>query len=198
MRYQAGHKERSHQAILNAAVRILLLNGPENLAIADVMSEAGLTHGAFYAHFASKDDLLAEGVRHAFARRIQAATQMKGADSDIAPRDALRSYVAGYLSRSHRDNPATGCPLPALSSAVSRMSLSARTAYELGFRGIEHFVLSLMQSAGIANPEAAARSGIIEMMGTQILARAISDNTASDAILRVARASLLQRLGLDS
>ena len=107
MRYDAEHKARTRERVLKEAVKAIRASGPGRLGVAGVMQSAGLTHGGFYAHFESKDDLVmaavAEmfgGAHGAFERRTEG----------LQPRDALRDYVRFYLSRAHRDARDGGCP----------------------------------------------------------------------------------------
>src|SRR6476661_9385937 len=99
MRYSETHKEETHAKLVKLAGRALRENGPEKLAVADLMRAAGLTHGGFYAHFKSKDVLLAqalEGVFEESKKKFQRATQ------GLPPRQALASYIDFYVSPLHR------------------------------------------------------------------------------------------------
>ncbi|HWU53659.1 MAG TPA: TetR/AcrR family transcriptional regulator, partial [Tahibacter sp.] len=100
MRYDAEHKLRTRDKVVKAAAKAIRAKGPDGIGIADVMADVGLTHGGFYAHFASKDDLVAAAVGQMFEEaraRLAAETQQR------APADGLRAYVDFYLSPAHRD-----------------------------------------------------------------------------------------------
>src|SRR5882672_3587951 len=102
MRYGPDQSEKTKERVVKIAAAQMRKRGPDNVAVADVMNRAGLTHGGFYAHFASKDDLIAAAVHRMFdeAREVfRAATE--GKDDP----DALRSYINSYVSASHRDHP---------------------------------------------------------------------------------------------
>src|SRR5271170_922956 len=99
MRYSESHKAETHQKILKIASRALRERGPDNLAVAEVMKEAGLTHGGFYAHFASKDALLTEALTSVFLRAGRNIDKMT---DGLPPRHALASYIDFYVSPRHR------------------------------------------------------------------------------------------------
>jgi len=100
MRYDAEHKQKTREKVLKAAAKAIRADGPHRVGVADVMSKAGLTHGGFYAHFTSKDDLIAAAIEQMFDEsRIRMARETE----DKPPREALRSYIDFYLSSGHRD-----------------------------------------------------------------------------------------------
>ena len=113
MRYDREHKAKTRDRILDVAARAIRASGPDKVAVAAVMSEAGLTHGGFYAHFPSKDALISAAVGRMFD---DAATRNRLSGEAAGP--ALCGYVDAYLSRVHRDAPETGCPLPAQSDQI--------------------------------------------------------------------------------
>src|ERR1700753_2988344 len=119
MRYSESHKAETHKKLLKIASRALREKGPDTLAVAEVMKEAGLTHGGFYAHFKSKDALLAETLTTIFAR---AGTNIDKMTDGLPPSYALATYVDFYVSARHRDNPSTGCPITAINSDIPRQS----------------------------------------------------------------------------
>jgi TetR/AcrR family transcriptional repressor of nem operon len=123
MRYSETHKAETRSRILKEAARVLREQGPENLAVAEVMEAAGLTHGGFYAHFKSRDALLAETLKHSF---VGAKKKAMRAVEGLPPRHALAAYIDFYVSPNHRDFPANGCPISALSSELPRQSKKFR------------------------------------------------------------------------
>ena len=117
MRYSNDHKAGTRQRVLKEAAREIRAKGPDGVAVAGVMARAGLTHGGFYAHFESKDAMIADAIGTMFEdARARAGTLDQGGD----PRAALRAYVDFYLSPAHRDNRDRGCPLPTLSGDLAR------------------------------------------------------------------------------
>ena len=110
MRYDAEHKERTRLRLLTEAAIMLREEGPHGLSVATLMKRQGLTHGGFYAHFASKDDLIAQAIDVMFERTCERfETRTRG----LAPQEALAGYIAYYLSPAHCNKPGQGCAIPA-------------------------------------------------------------------------------------
>ena len=195
MRYDAEHKARTRQAVLKEASRAIRAAGPVNVSVAAVMARAGLTHGGFYAHFESRDALLAASVEAAFADsalRLERAGGGGGAD----PRAALASYVTAYLAAGHVPERARGCPLAALATDMPRLNEDAREHFAAGLGRIAARLASLLEEAGIAEPQVAAASALAEMVGALALARAVPGGAQAGAILDGSRRALLYRFGL--
>jgi TetR/AcrR family transcriptional repressor of nem operon len=193
MRYADSHKEETHKALLKVAATHLREKGPDRLSVASVMKSAGLTHGGFYAHFKSKDALLNETLAEIFGkskRRVQRLLE------GLPPKHALATYVDFYVAASHRDNPANGCALTALSSDMPRQSRKFRAAYEAGVKSLAGFLAERMQAAGIAEAEQLAPSILAAMAGAVSMSRTISDPELSDELLASTRAGIKARLGL--
>jgi len=193
MRYSDTHKAETRERILKVAAAKLRAEGPEKLSLAEVMKAAGLTHGGFYAHFKSKDALLIETLRHAFARSRQKA--FKTVDG-LPPLHALDAYIDFYVSPIHRDHPANGCPIAALNSDTPRQSKKFRTAFDEGVNGLTETVSTLLQAAGYDEPENLARSILSAMVGAISLSRSVADKQLSDDLLQAARTGIKARLGL--
>ncbi|MDF2597981.1 MAG: TetR family transcriptional regulator [Methylobacterium brachiatum] len=169
-REQMGENRRR---ILDAAGRLFRDRGFEAVTVAEVMREAGLTHGGFYGHFRSKDDLIAA----ALAELVVA--------SEPGPL-ALPAFAARYLSPAHRDDPARGCPVAALASDTIRQAPEARAAMTEGLR---RQIARLTD--GAAEPESARQAAIgswAAMVGAMILARMSDDPALSDEVLAQTRA----------
>jgi TetR/AcrR family transcriptional repressor of nem operon len=118
MRYDSEHKQRTRERLLAEAAKAIRSEGPHKLGVAEVMAKAGLTHGGFYAHFASKDDLIAEAVGQMFTEA--GARMVRRMGEGRSPAETLRSYVEFYLSAAHRDSRTSGCPVPFLSADAPR------------------------------------------------------------------------------
>jgi len=192
MKYDAEHKGKTRDRVLAEAARALRAVGPDRLAIADVMRAAGLTVGGFYAHFRSKDDLMAHAIKRAvdeFDGVVDAAP------AEVPAAERFGRLVRFYLSRQHRDAPESGCPLPGLASRVHAMGEDARRHYAAGFGRLSGRVERLLTAAGVANAAAAASSVTAEMIGALTLSRATMDPDQSDAILRRSRDAILARCG---
>ena len=159
------------------------------------MARASLTHGGFYAHFASKDDLVSETVEMMVD---QVVTRYERTIRDLAPREALRAYIEWYLSPKHRDNTSSICPLPVITSEVSRMGEQPQKSYERGLESLISGLAKLSLAVGIADAECVASSVAAELVGGISLARAVADRSKSDRILERSKRSVLSRLGLSS
>jgi TetR/AcrR family transcriptional repressor of nem operon len=173
-------KAASHERIVKAAAARIRRDGIDGMAVADLMREAGLTHGGFYRHFASRDDLVAEAVEAAMAhgsRRAEAARQ--------GGPEALATAIDAYLSPLHRDKPETGCAVAALPADIARTNPRARTAYS---RQVRSYVDLLAELTPASDPDE-AQFVLATLVGALVLARAVDDRDLSDEILeRVARA----------
>jgi TetR/AcrR family transcriptional repressor of nem operon len=168
-------KAASHERIVKTASRRMRRDGIDSVSVAELMNEAGLTHGGFYRHFDSRDDLMAEAIDTALAQgseRIQAAAKLPGPE-------ALEAIIDGYLSRLHRDKPETGCGVAALPTDIARTSPRVRTAYARQVRSYLELLTQLTpgRDAGEAHLILAA------LVGALVLARAVDDRGMSDEIL---------------
>lgn len=176
-RYDGGHKGETRRRIIETAGRRLKQDGIDGSGIAALMSDAGLTNGAFYAHFTSKDDLVANVV--ADQLRAQEATLR----SLPAGRAALEEFVRDYLSPHHRDQPSTGCPSAALLNEFGRCGDAVRDSYTQGMQSIVDAVATHLSPH---DPPAARTSALglfTVLVATLQLARAVSDRKISENIL---------------
>ena len=195
MRYSNEHKAKTRQRVLKEAAREIRAKGPGGVAVAGVMARAGLTHGGFYAHFASKDELVAEAVGTMFD---DAQKRTRTIEPDGEPRRWLRAYLDFYLSPAHRDNPERGCPLPSLSGDLAREHGPARARFGLGVDALSHRIAEALSALGHPDPESDATAVLAQLVGAVALARAVADPAQSDAILANAHANLIARYELES
>lgn len=193
MRYDEGHSEKTKNRVVKIAAAQMRKHGPDKVGVADVMGRAGLTHGGFYAHFDSKDDLIAAAVDRMFEE--SRARFREWTDGKDRP-EALRSYINAYVSRAHRDKPESGCAIAALSSDIRRQGSKARSAYDKGINSLLNSIASLLGEEDGVKRRALAQSMLAEMTGAVAAARAVADETLSDEILASARRSLRARAGL--
>ena len=194
MRYDAEHKQQTRERVLKAAARAIRAEGPHRMGVAGVMAKAGLTHGGFYAHFASKDDLVAAAIGHMFA---DGRAQVESATARLGPGEALAVYVDFYLSAAHRDTRTAGCPLPFLAADAPRLTERARARYARGVAGLTQMISERLAALGHPDPDVQASSMLAEMVGALSLARAVPDPEASDLILERSRRSIRTRFGLE-
>lgn len=193
MRYSETHKAETRERILKVASRVLRERGPENVAVSEVMEAAGLTHGGFYAHFKSKDALLAETLKGIFARSREKARR---AVEGLPPRHALAAYIDFYVAKSHRDNPANGCAITALNSDLPRQSKQFRAVYDEGVKSLVGTIAGWLKGAGYEEPEKLAGAIFSAMVGAVSMSRSVADKQLSDELLESARAGIKARLGL--
>ncbi|SDU81982.1 DNA-binding transcriptional regulator, AcrR family [Microlunatus sagamiharensis] len=175
-RYGAAHKQATRERIVSTAARRLKSDGVAGSGVATLMADAGLTNGAFYAHFASKEALVATVVE------AELATQCRTL-ADLAPgRAGVEDLVRRYLSPTHRDHPEAGCPSAALVEDVVRAGAEVREAYTSQVVAVGEVLAGLVGDAG---PDARARllAAFAGMVGTLQLARAVTDRRLSDALL---------------
>lgn len=172
-------KEASHERIVGAAARAIRRSGYDGTGVADIMKEAGLTHGAFYAHFASREAMLAEAADRAGAESVAAAASVVAA---VSPEQSLQSLIRAYLSKAHLEGIETGCPISALGSEMPRQSPEVR---RVATRRIKEMIdLVARQLPDWGQPSAHERALVIvsTMVGTLMLARAVDESALSDAL----------------
>lgn len=192
MRKNAAHsrsstKEASHERIVGAAARAIRRSGYNGTGVADIMKEAGLTHGAFYAHFASREAMLAEAADCAGAQSNAVAAKVMSA---VPPDQALRALVETYLSKAHVEAIETGCPISALGSEMPRQSAEVRRAATLRIKEMIDLVARQLPDWGQPSAHEHALAMVASMVGTLILARAVDDSALSDALCNASLKSL--------
>jgi TetR/AcrR family transcriptional regulator, transcriptional repressor for nem operon len=192
MRYSDSHKERTRLRVLGEAATAIRTKGAERVSVAEVMAAAGLTHGGFYAHFESKDDLVAQAITHMFDT---AHSRFLSLTEGREPAAAIASYVDFYLAPSHRLERANGCPVATLSGDLPNLSDRARERFTDGTERWAAALTKLAKKLGVKDPEAVAWSTIAEMAGALALSRTVSNERAA-AILRNSRAIVKARFGL--
>jgi TetR/AcrR family transcriptional regulator, transcriptional repressor for nem operon len=194
MRYDAEHKQKTRERVLKEAAKAIRTDGPDRIAVAGIMAKVGLTHGGFYAHFASKDELIAQSIEQMFldARRKFARTT-----EGLPPKQALTAYIDFYLSSDHRESRDIGCPLAALSADLPRLSDAAREGFGRGVAGLTDALAGQLRAAGYEDSDNLAPSILSELVGALSLSRAVADSAQSDTFLDRSREALKRRLGLE-
>lgn len=173
--------ENRHR-ILDAASRLFKDKGFGAVSVAEVMKAAGLTHGGFYGHFSSKDDLVAQTLAHALA-------------ADSVGDGKFSTFLGSYLSPRHRDNAASGCPTAGLAAAIRHQTPQAQAAMTEGLRAQIARIGEALQDLDPSDRRRAAIGSWAAMVGAVILARAIDDPDLSDEILEQTRAWIDTGLG---
>lgn len=190
MRYEKTHKELTRQRIVETAARRFREHGLEAEGVKSLMSSAGLTNGAFYNHFESKEDLAREAVAAAMEERVD---KLRGW---IDSGEGLRGLILSYFSTRHRDNPGVGCPTTALAADVARHSAPVRRAYT---EGLKEFVeLAATQWPDLPPEQARARAFALYglMAGAMQVARATNDEALSRSVLDSGLHAALELAGL--
>ena len=187
-RYPADHKEKTRDAILKATAERIRAGGLEAVGVASIMAEAGLTHGGFYAHFPSRDALLAAAI----ARLFDDATETVGRyETKYGAKAGLERYADFYLSAKHRDDFAIGCPIPALGAETRRAGAVVKKAFDEGLDRLAERLGRLMPKQRPAEQKKAALALLGEMSGMLSVSRAIADQRQSNDYLAAARKGLL-------
>ena len=177
MRYSKDHKQATRQRILEAAGRRFKQDGIDGAGVAAVMSDAGLTNGAFYAHFASKEDLVA----NVLADQLRA--QRQSFDAQPPDRAGLEAFIRSYLSPQHRDQYADGCPSAALLDEIARRPAATKQVYTDELMGVIDDIASRLDPTDPEPAQTDALSLFGLMLGTLQLARALTDRDLSDQLL---------------
>jgi TetR/AcrR family transcriptional repressor of nem operon len=185
-------KAKSHDRIVDIAAARIRESGTATPGVAEIMQAAGLTHGGFYKHFDSRDDLVAEAVERTFAQSQEGiAAVLDGAD------DPLKAFVDWYVSAEHRDDAATGCGVVALGADAARADGRVRAAYT---EQVERYIARLEQlladsdvppdSDGEPDTRRRATVMLATLVGAVLVSRAVDDRALSDEIIRDVRTAL--------
>lgn len=185
---RATAKEATHERIVSVAARAIRRSGYDGTGVADIMKEAGLTHGAFYAHFESREGMLAEAAAQACTESAAAVAYVV---ARVPPAKALVSMLNAYLSKEHVERVDVGCPLAALGSETSRQAPEVRRVFT---RHIKEMIdLLARQAPDWGKPMAHERAlvTLATMVGTLLLARAVDEPGLSDALREAALKHLI-------
>lgn len=189
MRYSREHKQETHDRIVRKASVRLREKGAHGIGVADLMKEAGLTHGGFYAHFDSREALVIEAFAHAMDRSMEHWRKITG---EVAPEKRLALVADAYLSALHRDDPGHGCSIPALGAEIAREGPKTRKA----FAGKLDEMIEMITDYIPGVPRKAARKQAIAtlatMAGTILLARIAGSGDLSDEVLKAGRDAALE------
>jgi TetR/AcrR family transcriptional regulator, transcriptional repressor for nem operon len=180
-------KEATHDRIVDAAARAIRRSGYAGTSVADIMKQAGLTHGGFYAHFPSREAMLAEAADRAGADAVAASARIAAA---VPPEQALRQMMSAYLSREHLNSAESGCPVAALGSEMPRQAPEVRRAATRRIKEMIDVVARHLPDWGQPGAHERALVIVSAMSGALLLARAVDDPKLSDALL----ASMLNHL----
>lgn len=191
VRYDTEHKQTTRRRILEVAGRRFKQDGIDGSGIATVMKDAGLTNGAFYAHFASKEDLVASVVAEQLREQ---ATQFRARPPGHA---GIEQIVREYLSPQHRDHPGEGCPSAALLDEIGRSTHPVKQAYTDGLMTIVDDISARLAPHDPTSARARTLNAVALLIGTLQLSRAVADRQLADDILERGIHEALTALGVE-
>jgi TetR/AcrR family transcriptional repressor of nem operon len=189
MGHSKAEKAESHERIVTVAAGVFRELGIDGISLADLMQRAGLTHGGFYRHFDSRDDLVAEAVERALKDGSAVADAIAA-----NPKSTIGAVIDAYLSLAHRDNVAFGCAVTALANDVARSSDRARAAYSRQVVRYVELIMKLIEALPQKKRRAAALAALASLVGAVSMARGVNDDALSREILKSAADDLKARL----
>jgi TetR/AcrR family transcriptional repressor of nem operon len=189
MGHSKADKAESHERIVKVAAGVFRELGIDGISLADLMQSAGLTHGGFYRHFDSRDELVAEAVERALKDSSAVADAVAA-----NPRATIAALVDAYLSLVHRDNIASSCAVTALANDVARSTARVRSAYSHQVGHYVDLIMKLIEHVPQKKRRAAALAALATLVGAVSMARAVNDDALSREILKSAADDLKARL----
>lgn len=193
MGHSQADKDESHDRIVQVAATRFRETGVDGIGVADLMKDAGLTHGGFYRHFASRDELVAEAIERAMddgGQRVVDAV----ANSKLSKQGPLAALVDGYLSTTHRDGLATSCAVTTLAGDVARSNDRARSAYTRQVGTYLELLTGLIAGDKQRSRRMKAIAALSTLVGAVSMARAVNDEKLSREILKSAADELKAQL----
>ena len=190
MRYSKEHKQETHARIVKKASVRLREKGAHGIGVADLMKDAGLTHGGFYAHFDSREALVIEAFGYAMDR---STARWRKLAEQTPPEKRLATIVESYLTPTHRDDPGHGCAIPALSAEIARENPKTRKAFAAKLEQMIEMIAQQMPDLPRKTARKQAMASLATMMGTLVLARVAGSGEFSDDILGAGREAVLER-----
>jgi TetR/AcrR family transcriptional repressor of nem operon len=183
MRVSRVQAEENRQTVINVASRLFRERGFDGIGLKDLMESAGLTQGAFYKQFASKDDLAAQASK----RALESASRRWAAAAAANPTDPLGAVIAFYLSTGHREEKMDGCPIVALGSDAARQGADVKASFEAGIKAHLEILGRLIADNDGEEPDRRAAMAILStMVGALTLSRVVNDLGLAQAFLDTA------------
>src|SRR5262245_3459340 len=187
MRYPAEHKVSTRRRIVRGAAAALRARGLAGVGVADLMREAGLTHGGFYAHFASKDALVAEAIDSAAEQSVRSLRRVV---KQAGTCSALEAIVGAYLSAAHRDGPERGCAIATLGAELAREPPAARRALSVQIEGLLRLLAAHVPDRRGVSRRRQAMAILSSLVGALMLSRVVDVHETSEEILAATRRHL--------
>jgi TetR/AcrR family transcriptional regulator, transcriptional repressor for nem operon len=190
MRYSREHKIETHDRIVKKASVRLREKGAHGIGVADLMKEAGLTHGGFYAHFDSREALVIEAFAYAMERSTERWRKLA---EQTAPEKRFATIVESYLTPVHRDDPGHGCAVPTLGAEIARESPKTRRAFAAKLEQMIDMMAEQIPDVPRKAARRQAMATMATMMGTLVLSRIAGNGEFSDEVLGAGRDAVLGR-----
>jgi TetR/AcrR family transcriptional regulator, transcriptional repressor for nem operon len=190
MRVSRVQAEENRRKVIDVASRLFREHGFEGIGLKDLMEAAGLTHGAFYKQFASKDDLAAQASR----RALESASGRWSAAAAANPQDPLGAVIALFLSMGHRAERMDGCPVVALGAEAARQGAEVKASFEAGIREYLEMLGRLLGETDGEEPSGKAMAILSTMVGAMVLSRAVNDERLSKQFLQAAADAVRMKL----
>jgi len=190
MRYSKEHKQETHARIVKKASVRLREKGAHGIGVADLMKEAGLTHGGFDAHFDSREALVIEAFGYAMDRAVEHWRKLA---AETPPEKRLSTIVDSYVSAVHRDDPGRGCAVPTLGAEIARESAKTRRAFSAKLEQLIDVMADQIPDVPRKTARKQAMGALATMMGTLVMSRVAGSGELSDEILASGREAVLTR-----
>jgi len=192
MRYSKEHKQETHARIVRKASVRLREKGAHGVGVADLMKEAGLTHGGFYAHFDSREALVIEAFAYAMDRSIE---HWRKTVEQLPPEKRLSAIVESYLTTVHRDDPGRGCAVPTLGPEIAREGPKARRAFAAKLDQMIDLIAEQIPDVPHKAARRQASATLATMIGALVLSRVAGNGAFSEDILSAGREAALNGAG---
>lgn len=190
MRYSKEHKQETHARIVRKAATRLREKGAHGIGVADLMKDAGLTHGGFYAHFDSREALVIEAFSYAMDRSTE---RWRKVAEEVPPEKRLATIVETYLTPTHRDDPGHGCAVPSLGAEIARETPKTRKAFAQKLEQMIDMMADQILDVPRKTARKQAMAALATMMGTIVMARISGNGELSEEVLSAGREAVLGR-----
>jgi TetR/AcrR family transcriptional repressor of nem operon len=191
MRVSRAQAAENRQTVINVASRLFRERGFDGIGLKDLMKGAGLTQGAFYKQFASKEDLAAQ----ASSRALESASSRWSAAAAANPKDPLGAVMAFYLSTEHREEMMDGCPIVALGSDAARQGSDVKASFEAGIKAHLEVLGGMVAETNGKEPKGKAMAILSTMVGALTLSRVVDDPDLAQAFLGAAAQQIREAVG---
>ena len=193
MRYPDSHKEETRAKVVKAAAAAVRAKGPDGVGVAEIMKEVGLTHGGFYAHFPSKEALVAAAIGEAFEQGRRRFGRITGERAGL---EAFAAFVDSYVTMDHRAFPERGCPIATIASDLPRQGGAVREVFDAGVASLISRIAGWLPGEDARERQDLAGSLVAEMAGAVSLSRAVSDGEMAARFLDQSRRRIRARAGI--